>query len=272
MMNYDSRPHCPRLLVSVRSASEASRALAGGADVVDIKEPNRGALGAADPATIVEIVRLVSGRAPITTACGELREFGCTATAVPAAPIPEGVALFKIGLAGCRENLNWQSQWRETSDLLQGGRRRGRPRPVAVVYADWHAANAPAPGDVLRAAVDVGSPALLIDTWDKSVGTLFDSWPAEGLLPFIRTVRSSGMAIVLAGSLAGDDVGEAARLGPDLIAVRAAACEAGRHGTVTGERVHELKRAILAAAKVAAPSSDPRPDVTPSIAMAKKFP
>ena len=38
----------PGLLVSVRSADEAIAALAGGADVIDVKEPNRGALGAAD--------------------------------------------------------------------------------------------------------------------------------------------------------------------------------------------------------------------------------
>ena len=34
-----------RLLVSVRSAEEAEIALAGGADVIDVKEPRRGALG-----------------------------------------------------------------------------------------------------------------------------------------------------------------------------------------------------------------------------------
>ena len=42
----------PGLLVSVRSAAEALSALAGGADVIDVKEPNRGSLGAADDETI----------------------------------------------------------------------------------------------------------------------------------------------------------------------------------------------------------------------------
>ena len=35
-----------RLLVSVRSADEVGAALAGGAEIVDVKEPSRGALGA----------------------------------------------------------------------------------------------------------------------------------------------------------------------------------------------------------------------------------
>ena len=37
----------PKLLVSVRSADEARAALAGGADLIDVKEPAHGPLGAA---------------------------------------------------------------------------------------------------------------------------------------------------------------------------------------------------------------------------------
>ena len=37
-----------RLLVSVRNASEARAAINGGADVIDIKEPDHGPLGMAD--------------------------------------------------------------------------------------------------------------------------------------------------------------------------------------------------------------------------------
>ena len=36
-------------LVSVRSPEEALAALEGGADLIDVKEPSRGPLGAADP-------------------------------------------------------------------------------------------------------------------------------------------------------------------------------------------------------------------------------
>src|SRR5258708_39763272 len=48
-----------QLLVSVRTVAEAEAALAGGCDVLDIKEPNRGAMGMADPATIATVVRRV---------------------------------------------------------------------------------------------------------------------------------------------------------------------------------------------------------------------
>ena len=46
-----------RLLVSVRSVEEAEAALAGGADLIDVKEPTRGSLGRADDAVIAAILR-----------------------------------------------------------------------------------------------------------------------------------------------------------------------------------------------------------------------
>ena len=46
-----------RLLVSVRSEEEARAALAGGAEIIDAKEPSRGALGAVEIGVLREIVR-----------------------------------------------------------------------------------------------------------------------------------------------------------------------------------------------------------------------
>ena len=50
-----------RLLVSVVSAVEARGALAGGADIVDVKDPGEGALGAPAPTVLSDVVRAVSG-------------------------------------------------------------------------------------------------------------------------------------------------------------------------------------------------------------------
>ena len=60
------------LLVSVRNAAEATEALAGGASIIDVKEPSRGPLGRADADVTAAIAEAVAGRAPLTVACGEL--------------------------------------------------------------------------------------------------------------------------------------------------------------------------------------------------------
>jgi hypothetical protein len=63
------------LLVSVRTPAEAEEALAGGASIVDVKEPLQGALGRAEPAVISGIAAAVGSRVPWTMACGELAQW-----------------------------------------------------------------------------------------------------------------------------------------------------------------------------------------------------
>ena len=97
----------PKLLLSVRSAHEANLALETGVDLIDIKEPSAGALGAASPQVIEEIVRLVNRRVPTSVACGELlasaadiaaRLPGSGASVTPSTIAPDYV---KVGLSGC---------------------------------------------------------------------------------------------------------------------------------------------------------------------------
>jgi uncharacterized protein (UPF0264 family) len=209
--------------------------------VIDIKEPDRGSLGAADRATIAAVVGAVEGRSPVTAAAGELVELiGSTLS-----PFPAGVSLFKIGLAGCGTITDWRASWKQTMNSLWPQDDPAK-HAVAVVYADWQTANAPQPIDVLHAAVDLGCPALLIDTWDKSSGSLFDLWPAKELNAFLDKVRSHKPTLVLAGSLTGESFTAAARLRPDLLAVRTAACVAGRTGSVSHDRVAALRKSIAA--------------------------
>jgi uncharacterized protein (UPF0264 family) len=85
---------------------------------------------------------------------------------------------------------------------------------------------------------------LLVDTFNKAAGNLFDHWPTDDLRQFIQRVRAANVAVVLAGSLTGDAIATAVGLGPELIAVRGAACNAGREGTVSADRVASLKSAI----------------------------
>ena len=90
-----------RLLVSVRSATEALSALAGGAAIIDVKEPSRGPLGRADDMVIRAVLAAAADRVPVSAACGELIE--------PQTPAPHGLAFTKVGLA--KQGLDWREQW-----------------------------------------------------------------------------------------------------------------------------------------------------------------
>lgn len=235
----------PGLLVSVRDAAEALTALEAGADVIDVKEPANGSLGAADAATIESVVRAVAGRRPVTVALGELGDLVASSPLRADERMVSGVSLFKIGLAGCGADRTWRQKWHEVIAELTSLHDDGAaPRPVAVAYADWKVAAAPDPEEVLNAAVEAGCPALLVDTWLKNGDTLFNCWEAVSLREFVQNVQRKSMWIVLAGSLDGEDIVRAAMIGPDLVAVRGAACNGGRDRAICGDRVRELKRIL----------------------------
>jgi uncharacterized protein (UPF0264 family) len=224
-----------RLLVSVRSGDEARAALDGGADLIDVKEPTRGALGAADPAVWSEVAKAVHDCKPTSVALGELIDGGGL---FPSGELAE-FDFAKIGLAGCGPLTDWPKRWRDClSDLPEG------VTPVAVVYADWRIAQAPPPDDVIAHAASMRCGAVLFDTYDKTQGGLLDHFDLKELDRLSFAVRRHATRVVLAGSLHMQSIPKILHLQPDYVAVRGAACAQGRCGRVDSSRVRELARVI----------------------------
>ena len=126
-----------QLLISVRSAVEALEALAGGADWIDVKEPRRGSLGAADVSVMREVIAAVAGQTPVSAALGELLDSETPQFHSFIESLPTGLNFAKFGLAGCARRSDWRTQWQAAIQRLPHS-----IQPVAVVYADHHAAAA----------------------------------------------------------------------------------------------------------------------------------
>ena len=119
-----------------------------------------------------------------------------------------------------------------------------RPSVVAVAYADYVAAGAPAPETVARMAAVTGARGVLLDTWDKDGGDLFHHLAEPALRAWIGQARAAGLLVALAGSLSIEGVRAVAELPADIVGVRGAACTGGREGAVSEARVAELKAAL----------------------------
>lgn len=223
------------LLVSVRDADEACQALAGGADVIDIKEPHRGALGAADTQVWHNVRQAIPADFPLSVALGELTE---DKIAQRASLVPS-IQYAKVGLARCLDCQDWPQRWEEVLGQLPMDTER-----VAVGYVDHQAARAPAPQEVLRKAPAVRCRTLLLDTYTKNQGGLFDHLDDKQLALLARECRDAGIALVLAGSLQLTSIDRALACAPALVAVRGAACQGDRTGTVCEGLVKQLKRRI----------------------------
>lgn len=225
-----------RLLVSVRNAEEAQAALDGGADLIDIKEPARGALGAADSDVWRAIQATVGDRAPVSAALGELLDEGCLPLAVQA----HGMQLVKAGLAGCAAHSDWPQRLQQLRLTLPPS-----VRLVAVIYADNVVAQAPDPDKILSVAQQLELDTLLVDTFDKTNGDLFQHLSLQALTSIVDAARQAQMRVALAGSLSFATIPQALTLLPDWIAVRGAACLRGeRQASIDSSCVRRLARSL----------------------------
>jgi uncharacterized protein (UPF0264 family) len=209
------------LMVSVRSPHEAALALAAGADLIDVKEPRLGSLGRAGDQIIREVLDVVSGRAPVSIALGDLSEFDSSIS------IPSGVSFAKIGTAHCRDDASWTIRYRAAFESFPKDVRR-----VAVAYADATLAQSPDWNDVLDAASATTCAALLVDTFVKGSGDVFAHLSPAELDKLLRRAGSQGLMTVVAGSLNRTTLPLAMAHGPDLVAVRGAVCRSDRAAAI----------------------------------------
>jgi hypothetical protein len=239
----------PQLLVSVRNGAEAQAALEGGCDILDVKEPANGSLGMADSVSIREVVDTASraaGKPQVSAACGEVREW---LAGLESPVLPAGLEFTKLGCAGLAGTADWRAVWRQVRRRIRQTS-LGSPGWIAVAYADWRAAEAPAPDAMIEAAVEEGCRGVLFDTFLKDGRGLLDWISAAELERWAEQIHGHGLMLALAGSLGREDLPALSGIPAEIVAIRTAACRHGeRAGTIDAEAVRdfraELRRAWL---------------------------
>ena len=238
----------PLLLVSVRSPDEARAAIAGGCDLLDIKEPGRGSLGAADPEVVSAICGAVESAVPVSVALGELSDWPADR---PPFALPAAITYAKLGLSGCKNDAAWATRWRALRERFDDDAGRALDW-IAVLYADG-AAEPPDAALLIDLAATTGCRGLLVDTYLKDGRTVFDHVPIGTLSAWSTATRAAGLLFAVAGSIRLEDIPCALAVNPDIIAVRSAACvTASRTSPISTPAVHRLKSTLLATVSTAA--------------------
>lgn len=225
-----------RLLVSVTSAAEAIIARDNGADLIDVKDPSQGSLGAQSPQVWREVLEAVGPPTPVSAALGELQDD----KVFELARQTQGLAFAKVGLANATlANDAWRKRWLEWRRCLASG-----VQPVMVMYADWRACGAPPPQSLFEFVAAEKVPIVLLDTFHKDGGTLLQHLPIEALTLVRHLIRPCNSRVVFAGSLRLVDLPQLLPLDPDFVAVRGAVCRDSRTGPIDGALVREWSRAL----------------------------
>jgi hypothetical protein len=224
-----------RLLVSVKNAEEAMAALAGGADVIDAKDPAAGALGAVSLDMLRDIYTTVAGRRPVSAALGDATDERLLEHAA-SAYTHAGARLVKIGFAGISDLTRVRA--------LLGAARAGAAAHagiIAVAYADVDRAASPDPLAIVDAAASAGATGVLLDTADKHGPALRALVTENTLASWVAAAHDAGLLVALAGKLSADDLEFVRDAGADIAGVRGAACESERTSQIVPGKVRELR-------------------------------
>jgi (5-formylfuran-3-yl)methyl phosphate synthase len=232
-----------RLLVSVVDAGEAREAAAAGADIVDVKNPGEGSLGAPSPAVIEDVRAAVPAALPVSVAIGDMPNLPGTAALAALGAARSGAEFVKVGLWGVSTEADAVALLRTVREAVPGA------MVVAGAYADAQRVSpAPlAPGLLPRVARAARADVCLLDTAVKDGRGLLDFLSPDALASLVDEAHAAGLQLALAGALRAEDLPMLAATGADIAGVRSAACgDDKRSGPLEPARVRALRAACAA--------------------------
>jgi uncharacterized protein (UPF0264 family) len=227
----------PQLLISVCTLDEAKMALELGADIIDMKNPHSGALGALPLADIRSIVAFLNqqpmGHKGLTSATlGDLPMQAQQWLPKLEQVIATGVRIIKIGFFATED---YHACLQALLPYTQAGQQL-----IAVLFAEVSY-----PDSLLADIKQAGFVGVMLDTQIKNGLSLFDHYSAKQANEFAKQVAAQGMLLGLAGSLRDSHLAAAKNLQPHYIGFRGGVCVANqRQSTLDAEKIKVIRKML----------------------------
>lgn len=220
-------------LASIQSLEEAQTLAGNLPDILDLKNPAAGALGALSLDSVREVVDWVDHRCLTSATVGDLPMQAQVIGDAVSKMAASGVDYVKVGLFNqpgverCIEDLQPLLSTVETP-------------VIAVLFADEV-------NDIsLIAAIKrAGFAGVMLDTASKNGLTLLDHWTLDALQYFIETSRKAELLSGLAGALRIEDIDKLEPLDADYLGFRSALCDRRqRTGTLDPQLAHAVRQRL----------------------------
>jgi (5-formylfuran-3-yl)methyl phosphate synthase len=226
-------------LASVQSLEEAQTLLPVLPDILDMKNPAEGALGALKVEIVSQIVALIGDRCLTSATIGDLPMQAEPIKAAMIEMASAGVDYVKIGLFPDDNLTNCILSLAETVKKLKAP-------VIAVIFVD----NAPEI-DCLPLLKASGFRGVMLDTAIKNGQHLLEHWNLLKLADFVKEAHQQTMLCGLAGALRYEDVPVLRRLGADYLGFRSAICQQRQRTstlqlTLAEQIQHRIKSAATA--------------------------
>ena len=200
-------------LASIQSLEEAQVLSEVLPDILDIKNPSQGALGALSIEKVTEIVTFIAGRCPTSATIGDLPMQAKIINSAMIAMAESGVDYIKVGLFPEHGLLDCLSAIRVTIETLD-------VPVIAVLFADkWPEQ------EILPLLKATGFDGIMVDTAVKDGQHLLDHWDDLQLTAFVALARQQNLMCGLAGALRQKDIYILQQFGADYLGFRSALCQ-----------------------------------------------
>ncbi len=221
---------------------EARAALAGGADILDVKNPKEGSLGANFPWAIRAVTDIARGKVPVSATIGDLDYKPGTASLAALGAAVSGADYIKAGLLGVKTQ-------EEALEMLEGIVKAVKDfdpgkKVVAAGYSDYARAGSVSPMLLPAAAAKAGADLVMVDTAIKDGRSTFEFMSEQNLVDFISLGHAEGLEVALAGTIGFEHLEMLKRLNPDIIGVRGIVCGGDRRSAIQAALVEKLKQAM----------------------------
>ncbi|MGB9929227.1 MAG: (5-formylfuran-3-yl)methyl phosphate synthase [Methanosarcina sp.] len=227
-----------KLLVSPINREEAVIASRGGADIVDVKNPKEGSLGANFPWIIREIKEVVNGRQPISATIGDFNYKPGTASLAALGAAVAGADYIKVGLYEIQTEVQALEFLTKVTKAVKDY--DPTKKVVASGYSDYKRINSISPLMLPAVAAEAGVDVVMVDTAIKDGKSTFEFMDENELKQFTDLAHEYGLENAIAGSLKFEDLPVLERIGPDIIGVRGMVCGGDRSTAIRQELVEKL--------------------------------
>jgi uncharacterized protein (UPF0264 family) len=238
-----------KLLVSPTDENEALEAVAGGADIIDVKNPKEGSLGASFPWIIKRVREVTPKSLEVSCALGDLPNLPGSVALAALGAASTGVKYIKCSLLGVKTP-------QEAVCLIRVVTKAALDYDPSIKVAAAGFADSERVGSVdalliPQIAHQAGAHIAMIDTAIKDGKNLLTFLDVEQLREFVAESHRYGLKAALAGSIRKEDLTKLYNLGTDIVGVRGSACSNGNRATgqITKEKVREIVEIIRNAEK-----------------------
>lgn len=220
------------MLASVTSINEARLVLNEGVDIVDLKNPHDGALGALDKSIVSEIVTSINGKLLTSATVGDIEADDLALYDNIIEMANTGVHFVKVGLFDKKPTKHFIRVINNAA--------KNNINLIIVLFAENITTLSS-----LDELMDSNIKGIMLDTKNKADKNLCSLLDYHVLNEFVKITKSHGLLTGLAGSIGHEQIKRLLKIEPDYLGFRGALCsEHDRVKSIDPAQIKKIRNAI----------------------------